>query len=273
MALKQFLKLVTPPLVERVYHSLRDGTGIGLTGDYRSWDEAVRHSTGYDSEVILEKTKQALLKVKRGEAAFERDSVLFDEIQYSWPLLAGLMWAAAKANGRLNVLDFGGSLGSTYFQNKNFLTHLPEVRWNIVEQARHVAAGQEAFADDTLKFYHTVPDCLAENQPNVVILAGVMPYLERPYDLLDMLSNIACDHLFIDRTLFWDGDTDWLSVQKVPARIYRASYPCWILSDSQFRSKMNRTWETVAVVSEWGPVAAPIKAAWKGMLLRRKQVA
>jgi putative methyltransferase (TIGR04325 family) len=74
----------------------------------------VEASTGYDSEIILEKTRDALLKVKNGEAAYERDSVLFDEIQYAWPLLTSLMWVAAQAKGILNVLDFGGSLGTTY---------------------------------------------------------------------------------------------------------------------------------------------------------------
>ena len=59
-------------------------------------------------------------KVKNGEAVYERDSVLFDEIQYSWGLLAGLEKAALEHDGKLCVLDFGGSLGSTYYQNKQF---------------------------------------------------------------------------------------------------------------------------------------------------------
>lgn len=42
---------------------------------------------------------EATLKVKRGEAVFERDSVLFDEIQYSWPVTAALI-----RNGRLHLL-------------------------------------------------------------------------------------------------------------------------------------------------------------------------
>ena len=51
---------------------------IEFVGNYSSWAEARANSTGYDSEVILNKTKDALLKVKRGEAAYERDSVTFD---------------------------------------------------------------------------------------------------------------------------------------------------------------------------------------------------
>jgi hypothetical protein len=50
-------------------------------GDFQSWNEAQSKTTGYDSEIILEKCKNALLKVKSGEAVYERDSVLFDSIQ------------------------------------------------------------------------------------------------------------------------------------------------------------------------------------------------
>jgi len=48
-------------------------------------EEAMELSTGYDSERILGKVRDSLLKVKRGEAVYERDSVLFDKVQYSWP--------------------------------------------------------------------------------------------------------------------------------------------------------------------------------------------
>src|SRR5262244_902114 len=109
MTPKGFIKLFAPPVLVQGYRILcgRQEHGVsGLSGDYGSWDEAVRASTGYDSQIILEKTKTALLQVKHGQAAYERDSVVLAEIQYSWPLLAGLLWVAAQSGGRLNVLDF-----------------------------------------------------------------------------------------------------------------------------------------------------------------------
>ena len=45
------------------------------------------------------------MKVKKGEAVYERDSMIFDQIEYSWPVLFGLMWAAAQNSGYLKVLD------------------------------------------------------------------------------------------------------------------------------------------------------------------------
>ena len=56
-------------------------------------------------------------KVKNGETVYERDSVIFDQIEYSWPVLTGLMCAAAQNSGCLKVLDFGCSLGSSNLEN------------------------------------------------------------------------------------------------------------------------------------------------------------
>ena len=74
-------------------------------GNYNSWNEAVKYSTGYADEKILNRVLESALKVKNGEAVFERDSVLFDEIQYSWPLLSGLLWSAALQKNELNILS------------------------------------------------------------------------------------------------------------------------------------------------------------------------
>src|SRR3990167_5203275 len=124
-----FKKLIPPIILE----ILKKPSKYGYFGNYKTWQEALNNSIGYDSTAILEKVKNSLIKVKNGEAVYERDSVLFNKIEYSWPVLAGLLWAASQSGNKLTVLDFGGSLGSSYFQNRNFLEHV-NLKWYIVEQ-------------------------------------------------------------------------------------------------------------------------------------------
>jgi putative methyltransferase (TIGR04325 family) len=85
------------------------------SGNYAFWEEAKANYSGYDADNILKKCKNALLKVKNGEAVYEKDRVLFDEIRYSWGLLAGLQKAAVEGNNSIYVLDFEGSLESTNY--------------------------------------------------------------------------------------------------------------------------------------------------------------
>lgn len=271
---RSVVKRLLPPIlfewVRTVYH--HKDRDFDLIGDYHSWDEALDASTGYDTELILEKTKAALLKVKNGEAIYERDSVLFDEIQYAWPILAGLMWIAARSGGRLNVLDFGGSLGSTYFQNRVFLQDIPEIRWNIIEQPAHVKIGKEYFEDETLKFFSDIENCLSETKPNVIVLSSVLQYLESPYEILNKLMDLPCDYLIIDKTPFWEGPRDRLCVQQVPPSIYSASYPSWIFTKGKFlRYIAQKEYKVIVDFENVDHLSGPVEFGYRGMIIFRER--
>lgn len=200
--------------------------GIYCDGEFATWEEASAQCTGYNAEEILAKVLDAALKVKHGEAVFERDSVLFDHIEYAWPVLSGLMWTAARSSGKLNVLDFGGALGSTYFQNRKFLQSLPDVQWSVVEQVHYAEAGQMHIQDEQLCFYKTITECLRQNKPNVVLLSSVLQYLPHPYVVLSELLSIGADILIFDRTSFMnETKREIIKIQHVPNSIYQASYP------------------------------------------------
>lgn len=247
---------------------------IRFEGDFTTWEEASTQCTGYDSADILAKVLDATLKVKRGEAAFERDSVLFDEIEYAWPVLAGLMWAAARNDGKLNVLDFGGALGSSYFQNRQFLQSLPDVVWNIVEQPHYVDAGRKYIQDSQLRFYRSIEECLDANNPNVILLSSVLQYLESPIALIRKLHTVGASCLIIDRTPFSVNEIDKLVLQKSPAAIYSASYPMWIFSLSRFEQFLEENWRLVASnLSPEGHVQTTngFEFSFHGMLLESRQ--
>lgn len=262
-----------PPAVLRLLRKIIEGGEITFEGPFVTWDEAVRMSSGYDSQQILDKVLKATLKVKSGEAAYERDSVLFDEIHYSWPVAAGLMWAAARDRSRLSVLDFGGSLGSSYFQNRQFFEGLQGVRWSIVEQSHFVEAGKQYIQDDQLRFYETIDECVKNEKPNVVLLSSVLQYLEKPYEILESLSEIGAMMLIIDRSPFRSENTDRLLIQHVQPNIYSACYPTHIFSEPDFLARMRRKWFlTAEFLSPEGCVESPAGGfAFKGFLLKRKK--
>lgn len=239
-----FLKIarkVTPPFIVDIYNTI-----FGYRGDYKSWGDAVRDSVGYDSDIILSKVLDSSLKVVTGKAVYERDSVTLERIQYSWPLLAGLLWITSCKNNRLNIVDYGGSLGSSYRQNKAFLKHLQELRWSIVEQEKFVQCGKEHFENDHLKFYDDLKACCLENQPDAILFSGVIQYLENPYALLEEVLSYNFDFLIFDRTTFMESGEDRLTVQKVKPTIYGASYPAWFFNREKFLAFLARDYELVA---------------------------
>lgn len=272
--LTDVLKDWLPPVIVRQLRRLfRLGGGITFEGPFATWDEATRMSSGYDSQLILDKVLAATLKVKNGEAAYERDSVMFDEIQYAWPVTAGLMWTAASNGGRLSVLDFGGSLGSSYFQNREFLKGLPGLRWSVVEQGHFVDAGRKHILDERLVFYPTIAECVAEEKPNVLLLSAVLQYLDDPYAVLDELACSGVEIILIDRTSFHDGKGDLIAVQNVAEAIYPASYPLWILSKKRLLSYLSKNFILVAeTLSPEGFVQFNKgRFSFNGLVMKRKR--
>ena len=211
--------------------------GYGWYGNFACWEDAKKKTAdGYEAKNILQKVKESLLKVKNGEAVYERDSVLFDKIEYSWELLAALLWVAAQNKGVLNVIDFGGSLGSTYYQNKAFLDNIPQVSWNIVEQPDFVREGKLSFENDVLKFYFSIKECIENTSKkiDIILLSSVLQYLEHPYELLSEVVNLKIPYILIDRTGFSINNKDRITVQKVPSSIYKGNYPCWFFGEEKF---------------------------------------
>ncbi len=265
--LKEFARDWLPPVVVRLLQQRRS-SGLCFEGDFTSWEEASAHCTGYDAKDILEKVLAATLKVKRGEAVFERDSVLFNEIEYDWPVLSGLLWAAASSGGKLNVLDFGGALGSSYFQNLQFLKWLPVVKWNVIEQSHYVDAGRNHIQDEQLRFYKTIEECLAENQPNVILLSSVLQYIEMPQKILEHLLDQKVSYLIINRTPFVRERNSILSIQRVPRSIFSATLPAWLLSEETISDILKMS-NYVRVASFINEPSRSDRFLFKGFIFKR----
>lgn len=221
-----------------------------------SWAEAVQTVSGYGSENIVQQVREALSAVRDGRATHERDGVLFPDIQYSWPLLAGILAASADNRGDLNVLDFGGSLGSSFFQNRKYLALIPKVTWTVVEQESFVRIGRDEFQTDILRFEDNLSTALDTAQPHVALFSSSLQYLEVPHTFLEKISKSQVQHLIIDRTPFHSGVSDLLTIQTVPPEIYMAQYPAWILSLPRFEQQLESHWQ---LISRFDTLEQPMK--------------
>jgi len=256
--LKDKIKKILPDSIKRQI----TGLFYGWHGNFSTWAEAAGKCTGYESESIIEKVKDAAIEVKNGNASFERDSVLFYKPEYSYPLIASLFMIASAKKGKLNVLDFGGSLGSTYFQHHKLLEHI-EINWSIVEQEAFVKEGKAHFEDDNLHFYDSVEKCYMDFDIDLVLLSSVLQYIEDPYTLLTNLISYKPSGIIIDRTPFITGN-DRITIQKVHPKIYNASYPCWFLNKEKF---LERILENYDLLIEFDALdEANIKSEFKGFL-------
>ncbi len=164
--------------------------------------------------------------------------------EVQWPVLSalGLAWRAAP--GPVTVLDFGGSLGSLYFQHREQCRVLGVSRWTVIEQPSFVEAGRECLADGTLSFCADLDAVLADGQSTVAVLSGVLQYVEPYLDPLRQVLDRRVPVVCVDRT-YLSQDNRSLLVQHVPKEIYAASYPCHVIRVSDVEDLFRQSGYTV----------------------------
>jgi len=246
--LKSFIRLFIPPIVFILFYHFKS-KDIQFQKTNLSWEDAYKETAkGYSAENILIKCRDSLLKVKNGEYPYERDSVLFTEKELFYPLLSSLFYISMENDKHLNIIDFGGSLGSTYFQNRDILKKAGiKINWNIIEQECFVKCGKESFTDNELKFYFNMDEVInGKSKIDVCLFSSVLPYLKEPYAVFEIIKRYNIKYVIIDRTFFLEDEIeDILTIQNVPPEIYNASYPAWFLSLDKFISYINKYYDIV----------------------------
>lgn len=241
---------------------------VRWTGDYAQWRDAEADCEGYATKRILRAVTTAARAVRDGQAVYERDGVAFYEPPGDWPALAILRDTAAAQDGKLTVLDFGGSLGSSYFHARRGLP-VRELHWRVVEQVPFVEIGRSEFQNSQLEFYSSIGEACDGGMPDVVLLASVLPYLPSPAEALAQLAAIGAPWLLVERTGFTTGVGARLTVQHVPRSIYRASYPCWFLSRSEFLRSVGSRYRVAADFRE--DIETPLGLEFRSLHLRLTQ--
>lgn len=218
--MKNILKLFAPSILLEYWKSYRSP----WKGDYTDWETARLNCGTYNSEVIFNKVFESTLQVKNNSSLYERDSVLFDKKEYSWPLVAALTWSRLEL-GELQILDFGGALGSSFYQNKEFLD-LKKTKWIVVEQEHFIRLGNSNIADSNLKFEPTIEMAVDKYKINFVLISGTLQYLKDPYSVLHEILRFKPKYVFLDRLSIVESVRDIITKQTVCSDIYEGSYPC-----------------------------------------------
>ena len=266
--MKKILKLFIPPILLKIYRLVVRGRFYGIAGNYSGWAEAEKHLKdigyeGYSKPEIVSQVLESIQAVRCGKATFERDGVLFNKSEYNYPLLAVLfrvMLHCKQKNENINVLDFGGSLGSTFFQNKEYLRDLMPFEWHICEQPHFIEIGQREIPE--IKFHKDIRSYLGEGYScDILLLSGVLQYFDDPMKWLADLLSYSFRYIVFDRTFFYSKDHNRLGIQYIQPTIYDACYPAWLLSQRKVYNLMEK--EGYSLMDEWESIdRINVKSNW-----------
>ena len=227
-------------ILKRLYHKLKrffdfeKNPVIEYKGNFASFSDAnaniASHPSkkGYDAETIFKKVSNSTLKVISGEAVYERDSFLFYEKQINYNLMMYLYRIFIHEN-KLSLLDFGGALGSTYFQHKSELDEIG-AKWIVTEQDHFVKFGKEKVAGGNLEFASNEELVNNYKKFNVILFSSVLQYIENSDSLINQICEKKVKNIIIERTPV--SDRSWFWIETVHEPIYEAVYPCCVFKES-----------------------------------------
>lgn len=216
-------------------------------GDFANWNDARAASAGYDDAAVLPRVVAAARQVRTHPGLWDRDGFVFSEPTLHEPLVNAVRQAAMAAGGPVTVVDFGGGLGSTWWQHRAAFDGIV-AGWRVVEQPGFVAAGRKEFGDRVLSFHATLAEASEAGQPQVILLSSVLPYLEAPHALLADVVARRFSYVIVDRTPFIAGGRDQLVVQANPPKLGGDSYPCWLFDRRGVEMHFRRDYR---LMTEW----------------------
>jgi putative methyltransferase (TIGR04325 family) len=136
-----------------------------------------------------------------------------------------------------------------------------------------VEVGNNEIKNDELRFFGSIEEALAAKKANTIMLSSVLPYIEKPLELIEKVKSFGFENIIVDRNAFIEGEKQILTVQIVPEFIYKASYPAWFFNERNFVNLFSDKYELK--MEFMSPFALPVmlkegRAYWKGFLFKRK---
>jgi putative methyltransferase (TIGR04325 family) len=241
--IKRLLRLVSPPvLIEFTKIFKSKSSKHKIEGPYNSWREAASNTVGYKDDRITKKLLSAANAVLSEDAVFQRDGILFEEIEYNWPTLSALL--VAQANSKNNhILDVGGGFGQTILQNSNYLSIMPRgkaTRYSILEQKEIVELSSSLIHSNPLINYYSNLEDIPRDF-DIVYFGSSAAYIENISELFDFLTLVKPSFIIFDRTPFSTSTTDTFYLERPPAKYYSGgSYPIRVFSESKFKNQLIR---------------------------------
>ena len=201
----------------------------GFFSGYSTWDEALKDSTSYTADSVLQGT---LSRRELFLAEFDpKDHVVDARTQQLLSALAFIF--TKKSANTLKVLDFGGGSALYFYLLRRALPHV-EIDWTVIE-TEEMAQAHQPFEESHIRWQTSLPVGSASgNKPfDLCLASSSILYIPQPYDILKKLLNLG-RFVIVTRTGFIDEAEDNIAVQRVPPEIFTGSYPAWFFSREKF---------------------------------------
>jgi len=208
---------------------------VRYLGDYANWELALAECQGYEDEAIINKVIDSVHKVLDGEAVWERDGCLFYEPKFVYQITAPVLRCALQnQNQGVRILDIGGSLGSTWYQNRSYWKDIKNLNYVVAEQQHFADYGNRELRNENLSFINSMDEFGEKGYFDIILMSASLQYISEYEKIISKIRKAEPRYIILDRLLI--SDRMRICMETVPEAIYKSSYPVTIFTEERIRS-------------------------------------
>lgn len=176
---------------------------------YSSFEEALASAgSGYEDselvEIITLKTKLNRHRLTE-EPSFGNSSL---------STLTAILYICQQYD-LINVIDLGGGTGLQYHMIRPWVNEKTKINWCVVESKALTAKCQPLFSTEELSFSDNLEKTIGKkDQIHLIFCSGVIQYLPKPYETLNVIARSNSTYLLFSRMCFSRQNNDLIILQK-----------------------------------------------------------
>lgn len=161
-------------------------------GDFSSFEEAAKQSDVWNESETFEQELKVLQRVIQEPQ---------DWYWAQWLQKNLLRIYMENDQEHMHVIDFGGGFGQEYFNDRNILGGMKEIKWIVVDQKKHIAYGKEYLETEELRFTESLEEAMAltKGKCSFLILGSVLQYIDNWKEFLAKVLSLNIPYLLINR--------------------------------------------------------------------------
>ena len=190
MIFKKILKGILPRFILDILYKFKYQI-TSYIGPYQNWEIAQQNSKGWNDERILDKIVLNTDFCLNNPGYYERDGEVLSDENYPKKIVEFLNETIIDNDV---VLDYGGSLGSLYYQIRSKI-NLKILNWVILEQKIFFEASKKIKKNKEISFIEDLEN-IQNLKPAVIIFSSVLQYLNDPKLIIDKIISLLFNFVF-----------------------------------------------------------------------------
>ena len=129
-------------------------------------------------------------------------------IQATYLLLEGALTKFySEYQKKINILDFGGSCGTVYFDIRPLLGEKIKLEWKVIDLPEMIqSAKKHNLANNELQFFESIEN--ASGNIDIIHTSSTLHYAENAYEIIQKFIDLNPVYILFNRMLFNETEND-----------------------------------------------------------------